>query len=64
MVEFDKNHQTISVYGKEMPQNSPFKLEFNRVEAKTITIMIDNWRSFRMGERTSFIVDCDGKISH
>jgi len=66
-VDFNDKDKLVVVYGKEIPKECPFKLEFSQSEAvaiyrllrKALTTMRNSQQSMLVGEKNSFAVDYD-----
>jgi hypothetical protein len=69
IVDFNGEKRLVSVYGKEVPVGSPFKLGLSLSQAigirellkKAINVMVGTQR-VKIGEKSGFVVDYDGKL--
>jgi hypothetical protein len=67
-VDFNDKDKLVVLYGKEIPEESPFKLRFSmgetvaiyRLLGKALGTIRNSQQSMRVGEKDNFVVDCDG----
>ena len=69
-VDYNDKDKLVVLYGKEIPNECPFRVRFSlsetaavtRLLGKALEMMRNNPQTMRVGEKNSFVVDYDGHL--